>query len=44
MKLQDVENAIQEMYQFFSLVAPGTTPAETGRLGELWAMFDEMVN
>lgn len=43
MTLEDVETAIYEQYRWFSVVAPGVQPQETGRLGELWAMFDELV-
>lgn len=43
MSLAEVETSIYEHYRWFSVVAPGVQPQETGRLGQLWAMFDEMV-
>lgn len=43
MTLEDVETAIYEQYRWFNQVRPDVRPQETGQLGQLWAMFDEMV-
>lgn len=44
MTLEEVEKELWDYYQFFSQVAPGVTPVETGRLAELWGMFEEYVD
>ncbi len=43
MTLEEIEKRIYETYQFFSTVAPGVTPQESGELGALWALFDREV-
>lgn len=43
MTLDEVEQALYDTYQFFHQVQPDVRPQETGQLGQLWAMFDEMV-
>lgn len=43
MTLNEVEERISEIYKWYSIVAPGVSPQETGELGALWAMFDRMV-
>lgn len=43
MTLEQIEQEIYEYYQWFSKEAPLVTPSETGRLGELWGLFDRMV-
>lgn len=42
--IEEVENSIREIYLFFAKEAPGVTPREEGRLGDLWELFDKMVN
>lgn len=40
MKLEEVEQAIYEHYQFFHITAPGVQVQEEGRLAQLWRAFD----
>lgn len=44
MTLDEVETEIYNYYQWFAKNAPGVTAVETGELGSLWAIFDEMVD
>lgn len=41
--LEEIENRIRDIYEFFTVTAPGVRPQETGELGALWALFDRMV-
>ena len=41
--LEEIEQRIAGIYRFFHQVAPGVTPQETGELGTLWRLFDEMM-
>lgn len=41
--LEEIENRIRDIYEFFHQVQPDVTPQETGELGALWALFDRMV-
>lgn len=43
MTLDEVEQRIHDTYRFFHQVDPTIRPQETGQLGQLWAMFDELV-
>lgn len=40
--LEEVEQEIYDTYQWFHQQNPHVKPQETGRLGDLWALFDLM--
>ena len=41
--LEEIEQRIYETYHMFAREAPGVAPQETGELGTLWRLFDEMM-
>lgn len=41
LSLEEAEQEIYDTYQFFAREAPGVTPQEVGRLGELWRIVDD---
>lgn len=43
MTLSEIEDELYMIYQFWASKAPGVTPKEEGRLGDLWRAFDQGV-
>lgn len=41
--LDEVENEIASVYQWFHKENPHVKPQETGQLGALWALFDLLI-
>jgi hypothetical protein len=39
-ELEVLHSQVAAMYRWWSEVAPGVTPAESGVLGELWVLID----
>lgn len=43
MNLEEAEQEINSLYKFWAITAPGVTPQEHGRLGQLWAHVDTLL-
>lgn len=41
--VESVEREIESIYRWWAVSAPGVTPVEAGRLGDLWREFDRLV-
>ena len=43
MTLAQVEEAIYNLYQWFHRENPDVYPQESGYLGQLWSLFDQLI-
>ena len=41
--LEEAENRIKDIYEFFAVAAPGVVPKEDGELGLLWRIVDDFL-